>query len=130
MNKIIQRQRIANTCRIRLPLVVVICFPLILSHLRCFDVQGIYNYTVCGTTVCADLVIITYVMFSIKICDLDSQYRCIQKLPTIRLKENIADTKWIYATYRIFGFGVKSGSRKMRLQDNKEGEPIGSDSPL
>jgi hypothetical protein len=28
----------------------------------------------CGTTVCADMDIITFVMFSIKICDFDSQY--------------------------------------------------------
>jgi hypothetical protein len=31
----------------------------------------------------------------------------IEKLPTITLNEIIADTKWIYATYRIFGFSVK-----------------------
>jgi len=32
----------------------------------------------------------------------------IEKLPTITLKEIIADTKWIYPTHRIFGFRVKS----------------------
>jgi len=39
----------------------------------------------------------------------------IEKLPNIRLDEKIPDTKWIYATYRIFGFGVKSERSKMRL---------------
>ena len=34
-------------------------------------------------------------------------YRYIEKLPTITLNEIIADTKWISATYRIFGFSVK-----------------------
>ena len=29
----------------------------------------------CGTIVCADMDIITFVMFSIRICDFDSQYR-------------------------------------------------------
>ena len=130
MNKIIQRQRIANTCRIRLPSVVIICFPLILSHLRCFDVQGIYNYTVlrrnclCGYGYhyfCNIFHQNMRLLFSI-------QY--IEKLPIIRLKENIADTKWIYATYRIFCFSVKSGSRQMRLWGNKKGKSKGSDSPL
>jgi len=32
----------------------------------------------------------------------------------------IADTKWIYATYRIFSFGVKLKARKMRLYKNKK----------
>jgi hypothetical protein len=31
----------------------------------------------------------------------------IEKLPNIRLGEKVPDTKWIYATYRIFSFGVK-----------------------
>jgi hypothetical protein len=53
----------------------------------------------------------------------------IEKPPTITLNEKIADTKWIYATYRIFCFSVKSGSRQMRLWENKKGESIGSDSP-
>jgi hypothetical protein len=42
----------------------------------------------------------------------------------------IADTKWIYTTYRIFGFSVKSWPRKTQLWDNKKGKSIGSDSPL
>ena len=32
----------------------------------------------------------------------------IEKIPTTTLNEIIADTKWIYATHRIFGFRVKS----------------------
>jgi len=34
----------------------------------------------CGTIVCTDMDIITFVMFSIKICDFDSQYRYIERL--------------------------------------------------
>ncbi len=36
------------------------------------------------------------------------EYRYIEKLPTITLNEIFADTKWIYAAYRIFGLSVKS----------------------
>jgi len=35
-----------------------------------------------------------------------------------------ADTKWIYATYRIFSYGVKLKAQKMELYENKEGESI------
>ena len=42
----------------------------------------------------------------------------------------IAGTILIYATNRIFGFSVKSGSRQMRVRDNKKGKSIGSDSPF
>jgi len=38
---------------------------------------------------------------------LPQNFMYIEKLPTITLSEIIADTKWIYATYRIFGFSVK-----------------------
>jgi hypothetical protein len=48
------------------------------------------------------------------------------------LKNNVifADTKWIYATYRIILFGVKLQARKMRLYENKKGKSIGSGSPF
>jgi hypothetical protein len=36
------------------------------------------------------------------------EYRYIEKLPTITLNEIFADTIWVYATYRIYGFCVKS----------------------
>ena len=49
------------------------------------------------------------------------QYRYIEKLPTITLNETITDTEWIYATYRIFHFSVKSRPRTIRLWDDKKG---------
>jgi hypothetical protein len=54
----------------------------------------------------------------------------IEKLPTIGPNEIFADTKWIYATYRIFGFSFKSWPRQMRLLENEKGKSIGLDSPL
>jgi len=50
--------------------------------------------------------------------------RYIEKLPTITINEFIADTKWIYATYRIIKSGVKPQARKMRLWENKKGKSM------
>jgi hypothetical protein len=41
---------------------------------------------------------------------ISASYRLIEKLPTITLNEKIADTIWISATYRIFGFSGKSAA--------------------
>jgi hypothetical protein len=54
----------------------------------------------------------------------------IERFQVIRIDENIADTKWIHATYRKVGFSVKPWSQKMLPPANKWGKPIGSDSPL
>jgi hypothetical protein len=45
--------------------------------------------------------------FHIKYKEVSIGRKIIEKLPTITINEIIADTKWIYATYRIFGFSVK-----------------------
>ena len=53
----------------------------------------------------------------------------IERNPNIKFSQNIADTIWIYATYRILSFSVKLKARKMGLCGNKKGKSIGSDSP-
>jgi hypothetical protein len=39
---------------------------------------------------------------------MSANFMYIEKLPTITPNEKITDTKWISATYRIFGFSVTS----------------------
>jgi len=58
------------------------------------------------------------------------KYRYIERNPNIKFSQNIADTIWIYATYRIIKSGVKPKAPKMRLYENKKDESIGSDSPF
>ena len=68
-------------------------------------------------------------VFSIKIKD-SGNWWYIEIIKTIRINIIIADTNWIYATYRTFKFGVNLKAQKIRLWENKKGKSIGSDSPL
>jgi hypothetical protein len=61
---------------------------------------------------------------------ISAKYRYIERNPNITISQNFSDTKWIYATYRIFSFSVKLKARKMGLCGNKKGKSMGSDSPL
>jgi hypothetical protein len=54
----------------------------------------------------------------------------IERNPNIKISQNIADTKWIHATYPNFSSGVKLDALKMRLLENKKGKSIGLDSPF
>ena len=68
--------------------------------------------------------------YTLPIAQIHQNFMYIEKLPTIGPNEIFADTKWIYATYRIFGFSFKSWPRQMRLLENEKGKSIGLDSPL
>jgi len=47
--------------------------------------------------------------------------------PTIKISQNIADTKWISEAYPIINSGVKPEAWKMRLLENKKGKSIALD---
>ena len=56
--------------------------------------------------------------------------RYIERNPSIKISQNIADTIWISETYLNFSSGVKPHVRNMGLCKNKKGKSIGLDSPF